>query len=212
MPKHFSVTDDTKGFHLTPDAPVHRPHLAIDIARVATYWSDVELFWSIAYAYLMSGKNDTDAFAEYYGLRDWRKRRKLFFSQAKTHSLPSILRDEATDLYTEFEKTAHARNRIVHGTWAWSEEHPDSLFLAQARSLGSNLHRVFTALSKIAERPRRYPQLSVNLSRGPYEEWSHQDFEDAVAEIRDLRTRVDDFGNKVAAHSLEVFVRKLKQH
>ncbi len=210
MPKSFSVTDNTKGFHLTPDVPVHRLYLGMDIARVATYWSDLELHWAIAYTYLLAGKNDVEAFTEYYNLRDWRKRRKQFFDQAKAHRLPAQLRDEATNLYTEFEALAKSRNRIVHGAWAWSEEHNDSVFLAQDRNFGSNLNRVFTGIEKIANHPKRYPELSFNLARGSYEEWTHSDFEAVIGEIAALRNRLMDFGSKVVGHSLEALTRRLR--
>lgn len=190
---------------------MHRPALGIDIARVASYWSDVELFWSLAYSYLLAGKGDVAAFTEYYNLRDWRKRRKQFFDQAKKHGLPAKLRDEATDLYTEFETLAITRNRIVHGNWAWSEEHEHSIFLAQPRSLGVNVNRIFTAMQKIAHRPERYPQISVDFNRGPYEEWTHEDFEKVVADISAFRQKVFALANKIVGHSLGVFAKTLSR-
>jgi hypothetical protein len=209
MPKPF-FNNDNAGWHLTPDAPVHRPLLGLDVARIASFWSDVELHWSVAYAYLLVGKNEIDAFAAYYSLRDWRKRRKLFFEQVKIHRLPPDVRDEALDLYAEFESLAVARNRIIHGAWAWSEKAPDSIFLAQPSNLGVQLNRVFTGIEKIANRPDRYKQVSVNLAKGHYEEWTHADFEDEIKKIFEFRGKVDALGSKVLAHSLEALLRKLK--
>jgi hypothetical protein len=201
---------DNETWHLTPDTPVHRPYLGLDIARIATFWGDLELHWSVAYAYILVGKSEADAFAEYYSLRDWRKRRKLFFEQAKLHRLPSDVRDEAQALYAEFEALAATRNRIVHGAWAWSEKHPDSIFLAQPRNLGVQINRVFTAMEKVAKRPQRYPRESVNLAKGHYEEWNHADFEAEVKRIFEFRQKVDIFASKVLAHSLAALERKLR--
>lgn len=212
MPNPYSPPEGATWFHLTPDTPVYRPHLGVDLARVTHYWSDIELFWSIAYAYLMAGKDDVAAFTEYYNLRDWRKRRKQFFDQAKKHGLPSNLKNEATDLYAEFESLAITRNRIAHGNWAWSERHNDSIFLAQPRSIGINVNRIFTAMHNIAHRPDRYSTVSVDFNRGPYEEWTHADFEKVVSDFLAFRDKVSAFADKVVAHSLRVFSGRLPQH
>jgi hypothetical protein len=147
---------------LMPDAVIYRPHLAIDIARIASYLSDLELQWSIAYAFLLGGQEE-GAFAEYYELRDWRKRRRQFSNAAVIRKLPGPLKAEAADLYVEFERLAILRNTIVHGVWAYSTKFDQTIFLAHPRQLGTQINRVFTVLKKMAKWPQRYPQLSVDL-------------------------------------------------
>ena len=210
MPTPFPYKDgDGIEMRLTPDTPVYRPQFGLHIARVASYWSDVELYWAIAYTYLLAN-TDKDAFATYYSLRDWRRRKSEFFKAADAHRLPGPLKSEAHDLYAEFDARARDRNRIVHGTWAWSPQYDDSIFLAQPRQLGSQLNRVFTALINIGQRPEQYPTVAVDLGRGTYERWTHQDFEDSVAEIRAFAARVSDLGNRILSHSLEVVIRRLR--
>jgi len=194
-------------FLVTPDVPVYRPFLGIDIARVATYWSDVEYHWAVAYIYLLAEPRDKDAFSAYFSMRDWRKRKQLFFNQAQARSLPGLLKQEAQNLYAEFEERARARNTVVHGTWAYSPQREDVIYLAQPRELGVQVNRVFTGIENIAK--GRRGEVSVDLGRGAYDEWDHARFEAVIAEMVAYKNRVMEYGNRVSAHSLAVLTRRL---
>ena len=189
-----------------PDALAHRPALAVDIARVAGYWSDVELQWTITYTYLLGG-SDQDAFSEYYGLRDWRKRRSLFKRAASEHKLPGPLKAEAETLYGEFEQLSTIRNRVVHGAWAWHPKYEDALFLAQPRYLGENINQVFKKVKMMARHPK--PQVSHDLGRGVYDLYKHEDFEEIVKQISDFKPKLLDLGQRILTQSINVLVRTL---
>lgn len=188
--------------HLTPDAVVHRPHLAIDVARVATYWSDLELHFGIAYTYLV-GERDKDAFAAYYALRDWHKRKRMFDKEARDRGLPGPLKAAGHALYDEFEVLAALRNSVVHGAWAYSPEHELSLFLAQPRELGWNILRALRSVDKVVVSPDRYPSLSVDLSPQTYAEYRHEDFEEIIAKISALRLKIIEFENGIGKFAVD---------
>ena len=188
--------------HLTPDAVVHRPHLAIDVARVATYWSDLELHFGIAYTYLV-GERDKDAFAAYYALHDWHKRKKMFDKEALDRGLPGPLKAAAHALYEEFQPLAALRNSVVHGAWAYSPEHELSLFLAQPRELGLNIVRALRSVGKVVVSPERYTSLSVDLSPKTYAEYRHEDFEEIIAKICAMRLKIIEFENAIGKFAVD---------
>lgn len=209
MPKQY-VHRGADDMHISADVPLHRPYLGLGIARVATYWSELEMDWAITYTHVL-GNRDKDAFAEYFSLRDWKKRRKLFFNAADKHKLPGPLKTLAFNLYTEFEALALERNRVIHGVWAYKDGCNNSIFLAQTRNIGGQLNRIFTALYNVSVRPQQYPQVSVNLSHGTYDEYTHEDFEELVDKIRNLMVKVLDLSQQTLNHSLGHVVKSIQQ-
>ena len=128
----------------------------------------------------------------------------MFMKTAQQRKLPGELKSEGHRLYEEFELLARDRNRIIHGTWAWSEQYVNSLFLVQPRSLGIQLNRVFSGIHNIATRPQQYSSVSIDLSRGTSDEYTHDDFEEVVRKITELRAKIMSYGNKVLAHTLNL--------
>jgi hypothetical protein len=56
--------------------------------------------------------------------------------------------------------------------------------------------------------PERYPQITTDLSRGTYDEFTHDDFEDLVKRIMALRNQIEGYSNQILRHSLSIWLKK----
>ena len=116
--------------HLSPATIVERPHLAIDIANIASHWSKFNSTLALMYTYLLFGQ-EPSAFEFYHDLVDLSLKKKAFTVAAKG-KLSETLMKEVDALYTDIRKVAKARNDVIHATWATTPSKSEFAFAISA--------------------------------------------------------------------------------
>lgn len=135
------------------DALLARRDLAVKIAQVMNCWSDFEHQLALGFVCLLMG-GDRGAFAIYNALIERGIRETVFLALVQ-EKLPNTLFKKFEEFFKQVQKTASARNDIVHGRWAVLSTRPESLLLCpkdfrmgQAHDLA---HSVMEFLREIVE-------------------------------------------------------------
>jgi hypothetical protein len=201
MPQPFKRRG--KPVSVSPASVVWRPALAIDIALIASHWTKIEQTLSIMYTYLLFGQ-EPGAFEFYHKLVSLELKKDAFMSAA-TGRLPQDLIDEVTALFSEIRKFSPKRNDIIHGTWATSDQKPDSLLLSRPKDMNEKLNELFRGLLKIhrsgpAKESRKF---SVDLTPDEFTEYNHEDFQWITKRLIEIDEKATLISNKVFTHALE---------
>lgn len=188
---------------VSPASVVRRPALAIDIANIAANWTKLEQTLSIMYTYLLCGQ-EPGAFEFYHKLVSLDLKKDAFISAA-TDRLPASLIDEVAALFTEIRKFSPKRNDVIHGTWATSDQKPESLLLCRPKAINEKFNEVFRGILKMhrsvpAKKSRNF---SVDLTPDEFIEYKHEDFEWITKKIIEIDERATLLSNKVLSHALE---------
>lgn len=172
-----------------PPALVAREKLALEIAVVASWWSDLESFIGMIYAAMLYGE-EPSAFANFYRMKTIDLRRELFYSVAEEKLTPD-LKAEAEALFAAMREVAGSRNAVVHGTWLSLEGREDSLFLADPKEMSIKLN-------EICQRHARGEQITqASIAPDKLIEYRQRDFEEIQGRIQVLVTQAAELFGKV---------------
>src|SRR4051794_26377379 len=116
-----------KHLELMPGTLHRRTQLAAWIAVIAVQWTSIENDLAELFVALLD-EDDRTALDIYLGMHDQKVRRAAFHTLARSKLEPASAQ-ALYDLHNRVDKIASKRNRIVHGFWIISDDHPDGLIL-----------------------------------------------------------------------------------
>lgn len=204
MPKPFKRRPDQK-VYVSPSALVRRPALAISIANIASHWSTLEETISIPFVSLLAGR-ESSALASYHELFDVNLRHKMYLAIARHKHLPKELLEESEALHKKVRKAASERNKVVHGTWAYCDDLPDSLLLCEPSAINQRIDEFFRQFHQTADdfiSGQRTAPWSFDLSLDEYEEYRHSDFEEIVKRVIEVDGVASAYWTKIATFSVQ---------
>ena len=204
MPKPFK-RKGPQVVHVTPIAVVIRPLLAIDIANIASNWTKLEHTLSLPFTTILAGQ-EPSAFEAYHELFEINLRHKMYIAAAKRKKLPKELLTEAEILHKKVRKVGSRRNNVVHGTWAYCDDLPNSLLLCEPSALNRQLDEFFAQFHdrvELADEGKVRDSWSFDLSIDDFEEYSHDDFGEITKSILETDAVAFAYWRKVASFSLQ---------
>lgn len=183
------IIKSIKHLDTDPGAILRRPTLAAMIAAVASNWTRVENDLAELFVGLL-GEDEDAALAIYLELIDQSVRKAAFDALARTKLKPESLQ-QFEALFNKVRKKAKQRNRMVHGFWAVSNEHPDGLILLDARDFYKEDYAYkktkFTNLQDTAD------WLQKSINRIEKTKYIEDDFAEIISRISALRGDIAQF-------------------
>jgi hypothetical protein len=205
MPKPFKRSPNQK-VSISPSAVVRRPHLAIGIANIASHWSKLEHTISIPFTLLLGGQ-EPSAFESYHELFEVSLRHKMYVAAARRKRVSKELLEESEVLHKKVRKAASQRNRVVHGTWAYCDDLPNSLLLCDPSGLNRKLDEFLGQLHDTADdftSGQRIEPWSFDLGLDEYEEYQNADFNEITDRIIALDKMAMAYWTKISAFSIGI--------
>lgn len=122
-----NIGEPTENWRFDPECIKQRPILAAHIGTIAAMWAQIET----SLGNLLSKMLGTDAgvgTAMYLAIVSEQARTAALEAAAK-EKLPSEFKEKFSALIKSLKSPRKKRNIVVHGLWAISDGHPDSLIL-----------------------------------------------------------------------------------
>lgn len=178
-----------------PFAVLRRPGLAVYIAYIAAAWNALENTLAYMFTFLLLGQEES-AFEIYHDLFDRDMRYRVFMSAAK-HKLDAQLLEEARKLNAEIRRLAKSRNTVLHGSWAISDDKPDSLLLYKPKDIHSIAGQF---VKEILAGQGSDPLRGTKPVPDDYIEYKRDDFVDIGKRIIDMNKRAKGLALRILTH------------
>jgi hypothetical protein len=191
--------------HVAARSVVLRPALAIDIANIAAQWTKLEHTISLPFTTILAGQ-EPSAFEAYHELFEVSLRHKLYLAAAKRKGLPNDLIQESVKLHQSARTASSQRNRVVHGTWAYCDDLPDSLLLCDPSAIN---RRVEEFLSQFHERVDKAESNSAiepwsfDFNVDDFDEYRHNDFEEIAKRTLEIDATAMAYWQKIILFSIQ---------
>src|SRR3954447_17962608 len=178
---------------IRPAELAQRPELAARIAAIAAQWTMIESDLAELFVALL-GADENAALSIYLEFFDRGVRRIVFDTLARSRMERDTLKAFRT-LFDKINAKSKARNTIVHGFWAVSDDHADGLILLDA----NDYHREDFAFkhAKLSTRSEEVVWSEASWSRIGMMKYTHSDFSEIFLEISKLEDEIADFRSKM---------------
>ncbi len=175
---------------------VERPELAVWIARVATGWSRIEERLGYIIVQLLGAEAHT-GMKMYQALSGAGAQKAVLRALARDR-LSQEMQDELEALLSDYKKVAGKRNKIVHGHWDTSENHPDELVWTDAADAALNYSEFWAGWAAAPDKNKRF-EFARNFKGREIKRllYSTKDFDEVIREIIVIGTKLSNFSRAV---------------
>lgn len=175
---------------------VQRPQLAVLIARVATGWSRVEERLGFIIVQLLRAEAHT-GMKMYQALTSSASQFSVLRAVARDR-LDTEMQQRLDDLLADYKKVARKRNKIVHGHWDTSPQHPNELVWTDAADEALSYSEFWAGYNGASDFAGQM-NFARSFKGGQHNRllYGEADFEAVLSEMTVIATRLSDFSIEV---------------